>query len=67
MFTYKSKLEKTMFFENERILFVHYFKHLFSMETKDNKTNCISLDKERNQTSGPFCPTFHAISCVPSH
>lgn len=66
MFTHKSKLEK-IFCENEGILFVQYFKHLFSVETKDSRTNNMSLKKERNQTSGPFGPSFHVISCVPFH
>ena len=65
MFTLKSKLEKkNMFCENEGILFVHYFKLLFSVETKYYKTNSISQDRERNQTSGSLCHSFHALSCV---
>lgn len=58
MFTHKSKLEK-IFCENEGILFVQYFKHLF-------KTNNVPLEKEREiRLQGLFVPAFMLYSVCP--
>lgn len=64
MFTHKTR--KKMSCENEGILFVQYFKHLFSVETKDSKTNNIYLEKEREiRLQGLFVPAVMPYPMCP--